>query len=80
MTGPAEGPVSNTCFKLDDGLSAGSVSLLFCKHSTQRHDIPQGGHKEQRKKFPELSMVLQGHNYTFPELITTKSIRTGDVI
>jgi len=32
-----------------------------------------GGHK-LGKKFPEFSRLFQSHNYTFPEVITTKML------
>ena len=44
----------------------------------QRQNCIQGGHKvgEKNSEFPRL---FQSHNYTFPEVITTKRIRNNDL-
>jgi len=42
--------------------------LCFCRVATK-----------YEKKFPEFSRLFQSHNYTFPEVIATKSIRNNDL-
>jgi len=49
------------------------TSITYC---TRSHT--QGGHKVG-EKFLEFSRLLQSHNYTFPEVITTKTIGNNDL-
>jgi len=44
-----------------------------------RKSANQGGHKVGEKNFPEFSTLFHSHNYTFPEVITTKSVLNNDL-
>jgi len=39
----------------------------------------QGGQKVGEKKFPEFSRLMWSHNYTYPEVIATKSTHNNDL-
>ena len=50
------------------------TSITYC---TRSHT--QGGHKVGEKNSPSFPGFSESHNYTFPEVITTKTIRNNDL-
>ena len=50
-----------------------------CQSTEGNQKHLQGGHKVGEKNSTQLSRLVQSHNYTFPEVITTKSVRNNDL-
>jgi len=57
-------------------LQAGCPS---CRPTNSVKALKAGWPQNKRKKFPWFSRLFQSHNYTSPEVITTKSARNNDL-